>query len=186
MKYKIKELSKSYSDKGDAMGKAIQSLLKGYELPIIHFSPTSIQFIPWPVNNSQITKDLDGFVFWNPMTSLVEIQYVLHQAVSVSYKRCLKWHFMKLNEQYLKEFRKTNVHFIYPVENSTDVILQAQCNISENNIEKKIRMLLLQLNDIIEEEGDTIISILAGNPPDKFKKEMLEEIAMILSEMKGG
>lgn len=183
MNYKLKRVSQLYFEKGIAMGNTIQAILNKYELRINYVMPSSIQFVPWPVRNPHITENLDGFISWNSMTDSIVVKYVLHRENSARYNRCLKWYLLKLNQLYQKDFRNSHAYFIYPTENSTDIILQAQCTLVEANEEKKIRMLLFQLNAIIDEEGDNILSILSGDIPAEFKKELLEEISIIFSEM---
>ena len=187
MDNQIRTLSHFYADKGAQMGDSIQKALLKYEVEIINKTPLSIEFIPWAVGNSMLDKSIRGFILWNPFSDIIIIQNYLHLSHSAkentTFSRCLKWYLYKWNESRSYAIKKLGATFLYPAADNSEVLLQVKCKASLHQINKRIRMSLLQMNDIIESEGETLISILSGTPPVEFKKEIFEEIFYILSEM---
>lgn len=187
MDYKIEKLSHFYANKGSQMRDDIQRILSKYEIVMLNKTPTSIEFTPWYISDDRINNNVRGCIFWNPVTDIINIQYFLHhqfvKANETDYSRCLRWYLYKWNESRSEALKKIGISFLYPGTDATEIVLQAKSKVSVNQREKRIRMSLLQMNDIMESEGDMIISILLGTPPVKFKNEIYREIFNILSEM---
>ena len=187
MDYQIKELSHFYADKGLQMRDGIQRVLAKCEIVILNETPTYIEFTPWTISDSRINDNLSGCIFWNPVTDNISIQYSLHLSFSATqtaeYSRCLKWYVYKWNESRSEALKKSGISFLYPGTDGTEILLQAKRKVSLKQREKRIRMCLIQMNDIMESEVDTILSILSGSPPVKLKNEIYREIFNILSEM---
>ena len=187
MDSQIKKISHFYAGRGTQMGDDIQRALSKCGIVILDKTPLYIEFTPWITGNSRIDDNLKGRIFWNPVNDAVKVHYSLHLPFSANssaaFSRCLKWYLYKWNENRPEAFKKTGISFIYPGTDNTEILLQAKCKVSLQQIDKKIRSFLLQMNDIMESEGDTIISILSGAPPVEFKNEIFEEIFYILSEM---
>ncbi len=188
MEYHIENLSHFYFDKGIQMGDDIQRALSKCDIVILCKTHFSIEFTPWSISDPRIDDNISGYIFWNPITDVINIQYSLHLPFSAAnnkaYSRCLKWYLYKWNENRTKAYQKMGVCFIYPGADGTEILLQAKFKASSHRSKNRIRKFLLQLNDIIEAERDTIISILLGSPPVEFRNEIFEEIINIISEMK--
>lgn len=187
MDYQVKKLSCFYANKGAQMGDAIQRVLSKCEIVMQNKTPLSIEFTPWTISNSRINNNISGCIFWNPVTDIIDIQYSVHypfgRTGEMAYSRCLKWYLYKWNESRSDALKKIGISFIYPGKDGTDIVLQSKSKVSFNQSEKRIRMSLMQMNDIMESEGDTIVSILSGLLPVKFKREIYGEIFTLLSEM---
>ena len=187
MDYKIEKLSHFYANKGSQMGDDIQRILSKYEIAVLNKTPTFIEFIPWNISDARSNNNIKGCIFWNSVTDIINIQYFLQHPFAkdneADYSRCLKWYLYKWNESRSEGLKKLGISFLYPGTNTTEIVLQAKSKVSVSQREKRIRVSLLQMNDIMESEGDIILSILSGSPPVKFKNEIYREIFNILSEM---
>ena len=188
MSYEITSICSIYIEKGKRMGEAIKRVLINNKIEIIYISPTVIKFVPWPVSKLEDNMAMKGEIFWNPINDFVKIKYricVPNAENMESYSRCLRIYLIKWNEDHSKITRSTGLYFIYPEGKSGEIILRAVSRINIENLDKKIKNLLLLLNDTIEEESNNIIDILVGKIPSAFKNEMIEEIAIIQAEIYG-
>lgn len=187
MDYQIKKLSRFYANKGSKMGNCIQRILSKCEIDMQNKTSLSIEFTPWTISNSRISNNISGCIYWNPVNDIINIQYSLQypsaRTNAADYSRCLKWYLYKWNESRSDALKKIGISFIYPGTDGTDIVLQAKSKVSFNQSEKRIRRSLLEMNDIMESEGETILSIMSGSPPVEFKNEIYREIFNMLSEI---
>lgn len=187
MDYQIKKLSQFYADKGSQIGESIQCALLKCGIDIIKETPLSIEFTPWTICDPRIDDNICGRVLWNPLNDFLNIQYSLHLPFSTNentaFSRCLKWYLYKWNERRSEALKKLEINFLYPGADNAEILLLAKCKVSLHQIDRKIRMYLLQMNSIMEMEHDMIISILSGDPPAELKDEIFREVYYIISEM---
>lgn len=186
MDKRLKKITNQYFEKGVEMKRIIKNTLVKNNIEVLTESPTSIHFIPWPIRTADLSLKMSGDIYWNPINDLIIIQYHFRPSYDANiktYSRCLRWYLLRWNEHRSKAMKSNGLRFIYPGEAKEGITLQASRRINIGNIEKKIRMLLLQLNDTMEEESDAITDILSGNLPTEFKQDILDEIIKTLSEM---
>lgn len=186
MGHKINHISRILYAKGNEMGQDINSILVKNKIEIISKSPMTISFIPYSVNNPKVDANIRGKILWNPINDCIIVQYILcmpFTEFTEEYSRCLKYYLTKWNESRSCMLRRVKLYFIYPGVTNREIILQASSKISKVTQKKKIRMLLFQLHDTMQEESEIIISILERNPPSEFKDAITEEIYILLSEL---
>lgn len=188
MKYKIQDLARVYAKEQLVVSDRIQKILKKNNIEIYSAAPAVIHFIPWPIQNTLIDENIRGTLSWNPLSRRVSISYHIHvhyEGDKYEYSRVLKWYLLMWNEKREYYSRHMDIRFLYLGDNNTEIVLQASRKTTSNNMDEVIRMILLQLHDILEQESSPIIDILARNPPDEMKKYFLEEIEIIIAELNG-
>ena len=187
MKYEINKLASAYSHGLPTVLSMIQSILQKNKIYVCNVTPISIRFIPWSTHNHQMDQCISGLLSWNSVTKTLFISYhvLLPFKGMHDYLRILKWYLLKWNEEHIRYSRQLSIRFIYPGKNASEIILQASRKTTSASMEKTIRMILLQLNDIIEKEADTILDIIDGDYPNDLKQFILDEVEIVLSELKG-
>ena len=79
--------------------------------------------------------------------------------------------------------RGVKLRVTYPGASDGELTLRMDCKVTYQTLRKKTRMLLFQLNDIVESEYETVRAILAGDFPKELREELMTEIALTLSEL---
>lgn len=186
MNYDINRISSKYAKKGRDELYAIKAFFEKNGISVLEATPTQIRFVPWKADNAVLTKEMYGILTWNPISQMIIIEYHCHvpyQGNINRYSMILKWYLLKWNESYGNRFHKTVIKFIYPGQKNTDLILQAGCKAARHTLDKRIKMLLLQLHDILDKESVTISAVLEGNCPKNLKWSISDEISQMLTEL---
>lgn len=182
----IRTISSIYMEHGKLVLSEISSILDKYQISALKTTPAGIDFVPWPLRDPDIKCSLRGSLTYNTIDSYVTIRYVMafkESRLCASYSRFLKWYLLKWNEEHKKILRRKNIVFIYPGNTGSEVILEASQKINIKVLDKTIKDLIFDLDDIINDEVCTINDILKGDFPDSLKKELLREIDITLAEM---
>ena len=186
MNYYINQISSEYAKKGRDELNAIKAFFEKNGITVLETTPTLIRFVPWKTDNAVLKKEMYGILTWNPISQRIIIEYHCHvpyQGSINQYSLILKWYLLKCNERYGNRFHKTVIKFIYPGQKNSELILQASCKAARRTLDKRIKMLLLQLHDILDKESVTISAVLEGNCPKNLKWSISDEISQMLTEL---
>lgn len=182
----IQTISSIYMEHGKHVLSAIGRVLDKYQISVSKTTPAGIDFVPWSLIDPDIKCSLRGNLTYNTIDSYVTIRYVIaftESKLYSSYSRFLKWYLLKWSEERKKIMKKKNIVFLYPGNTGSEIILQASQKISQKDLDKPIKDLIFDLDDIINDEARTINDILKGDFPDSLKKDLLREIDITLAEM---
>lgn len=186
MNYDINRISSEYAKKGREELYAIKAFFEKNGIAVLETTPTQIRFVPWKADSAVLKKEMYGILTWNPINQMIIIEYHCHfpyQGSTDQYSLILKWYLLKWNERYGNRFHKTAIKFIYPGQENSELILQASCKAARHTLDKRIKVLLLRLHDILDTEKATIAAILEGNCPQNLKYSISDEISGILTEL---
>lgn len=177
--------SAEYARKGRAEIARIQAFLIKNSITLLNVTPLSITFVPWKIDDEVATRNLTGILTWNSIDCRLKIEYHLDLAFITEtgkYSSVLKWYFSKWNEENGLS-KGYDIKFLYSENTAPEIIIVVSGKISPAYIERKVKLFLLSLHDIMNSQYTIIHDITTGKCPDNLKWTLLKEIKGMLEEL---
>ena len=173
-------------EKGNLYSAEIEAALKENRVKIQNRTPSHALFVPRLIQSPELEELTGGEVIWNSIDDSISVIYYIRLSVQKSrntHSRVLQWYIQRQSPKMTFLPRGVKLKVTYPGASDGELTLRMDCKVTYQTLRKKTRMLLFQLNDIVESEYETVRAILAGDFPKELREELMTEIALTLSEL---
>ena len=180
------EIGHFYAEKGNSYSAEIEAALRENGVKIQNKTPSHMLFVPRLIQSPELEELTEGEVIWNSIDDSISVIYYLQLSFPKSRSTCsrvLQWYIQRQTRKMTFLPRGVTLKVIYPGASDRELTLRMECKVTYQTLRKKTRMLLFQLNDIVESEYKTVRAILAGDFPEDLREELMTEIVLTLSEL---
>ena len=180
------EIGHFYVEKGNLYSAEIEAALKENRVKIQNRTPSHALFVPRLIQSPELEELTGGEVIWNSIDDSISVIYSIRLSIQKSrntHSRVLQWYIQRQSQKMTFLPRGVKLRVTYPGAADGELTLRMDCKVTYQTLRKKTRMLLFQLNDIVESEYETVRAILAGDFPKELREELMTEIALTLSEL---